>query len=123
MRPLILASLLVAAACDGGGTGPEATAITVRVHDDRGVPVVRTQVIVTTAASRRLDAHTRGDGTVDFGVADAGVYRVWVIPRAGYVGGTDSLSRSVTVGANARVTLDFTVHREGAEPSDPLVIW
>ena len=118
MRQLLLLSLLVsAAACNvGKSTGPS-TVINVRVMDEAGAPVARTPVRVMVSPTTRVDAATRGDGTVDIGV-DAGVYQVWVIPRDGYISGPESLLKSVTVNASEKVVVDFTVHRAGGPTTD-----
>lgn len=71
-------------------------------------------------STMRLDKSTGSDGTVHIHVADPGLYLVRVTPRAGYLGSTPALSKSVTVAANARVTVDFTVHREGVSTGDPV---
>jgi hypothetical protein len=116
MRPVLLLSLLLGvAACDGGRSlGPESARVTIRLQDDRGVPVGRTQVIVTQPSGARLVGRSDDAGTADIAVAEGGVYRVQVIPREGYVGGTEALSKEVTVAANATVLVYFTVHRAGA---------
>ena len=119
MRQLLLLSVLVsAAACNvGKSTGPASTVISVRVMDDVGAPVARTPVRVMVSATTRVDAATRGDGTVDIGV-DAGAYQVWVIPRDGYISGAESLMKSVTLNASERAIVDFTVHRAGGPTTD-----
>lgn len=127
MRLLALSSLLVAlVACDAGrGTGPEATRVTVRLQDDRGEPVGRTQIIVTQSSGARLIGRSGSDGTAEIAVTEGGVHRVQVIPRDGYVGGTDALSKEVTVAEHAMVLVSFTVHRVGGtgEPPHTLPPW
>ena len=71
-------------------------------------------------STTRVDVSTGNDGTADIRVPDAGTYLIRVTPRAGYLGSTPALSKSVTVGANARVTVDFTVHRQGVSTGDPV---
>lgn len=115
MRRLILVPLLVgAASCDiWGGASPDATVIAVRVRDDRGWPVNRAEVTATILDSTHVHAKTRSDGAVVIDVADVGTYLVTVIPRDGFVAGSDPLSKQVTVVANARATVDFTLYRVG----------
>lgn len=124
MRQLICMSLLVTvAACDlDRGTRPESTVINVRVRDDRGAPVGRTQVSATLPATTRVKAQTRSDGTADILVADAGIYRVWVVPREGYLA-SDALSKSVTVATNAKAAVDFTLYRAGSSNPNPPIEW
>lgn len=114
MRTLILVAMLagVAGCGIGGSTGPDSTAITVRLRDDNGAPVDRTQVSVTLSTSRVV-ARTQGDGTADIALTDAGVYQVSVIPREGYITSA-GLSKSVTVVANAKASVEFTVFRSGS---------
>ena len=121
MRPLVLLSLLATiAACDAGrSVGPESARITVRLKDDRGEPVDRTQIILTRAATPSVITRSGSDGNADIAVADAGVYRVQVIPREGYVGGTEGLSKEVTVSAHATTMVWFTVHRAGSSGAEP----
>lgn len=120
MRPLVLASLLVGlAACDAGrGTGPESSVITVRVRDANGVSAGPNQVLVTLATGT-LSARTDRDGTAAIAVAGAGTYRVTIVPRDGFVGGTAGLSRTVAVGPGAPAVVEFTVYRAGAGPEEP----
>jgi len=40
-----------------------------------------------------------------------GTYEVWVVPRSEFVGSA-SLIRAVTVGANERVVVEFTLRRD-----------
>lgn len=117
LTPLLLLVGLAACAL-GDGTGPDATMISVRVRDDRGLNAGRHQVMVTFPASTRLETQTQDDGTVRLRVEDPGVYRIWVIPRDGYVP-TDSLRRDVTVAVNEHVVVDFTLHRAGTNGECP----
>ena len=121
MRPVLLLSLLLGvAACDGGRSlGPESARVTIRLQDDRGVPVGRTQVIVTQPSGTRLVGRVGDDGTTTITVDAGGVYRVQVIPREGYVGGTDALSKEVSVAEHAMVLVSFTVHRAGGTGEPP----
>lgn len=121
MRRFMLMLLLVGASGCGvlGGTEPDATMINVRVRDDRGVAVGRTQVIVTLAATEVI-TRTSNDGSVSVRLSGGGVYRVRVIPRAGYLAATDPLSKQVTVASNARAVVDFAVSRDGTYSGDPL---
>ena len=127
MRPVLLSSLLVGlAACNAdGGTGPASARVTVRLQDDRGVPVGRTQVIVTQPSGAQLVGRVGDDGTATITVDAGGVYRVQVIPREGYVGGTEALSKEVSVAEHAMVLVSFTVHRAGGtgEPPHTLPPW
>ena len=75
--------------------------------------------VTATLSSTRVDASTRGDGTVEIRVPEAGTYLVRVLPRAGYLGSTPALSKSVTVDYNGRAAVDFTVHRAGVSTADP----
>lgn len=108
-------------ACDSG-TSPDSTVINVRVRDDIGAPVNRTAIRVSMSDEARLNATTRRDGTADIEVSDAGEYRVYVIPSAGYTAGQEPLSRVVTVSSNSKVTVDFVVQRAGVSTADPLPI-
>ena len=105
--------LLVAGgiACESG-TATQSTVIGVVVRDDRGVPVERMPVTATLSTTR-VDVSTRSDGTAEIRVPEAGTYLVRVTPRAGYVGSTPGLEKSVAVDANGKTTVDFTVHRAG----------
>lgn len=118
MRPLILAPLLVGlAACGlGSGSAPDPTVIAVRVLDDRGAPVNRAEVTVTMSGTARVDAKTRSDGITVIDVADVGTYRVTVIPRDGYVAGSDPLTKQVTVDANEKSLVTFTLYRVSYYP-------
>lgn len=121
MRKLVLIPLLAAvAACDTGSTGPDAAVINVLVLDDRGVPVDRAEVNVTLPSATNVSALTRKDGTASVEVEDAGTYRVAVLPRAGYVGGNRSLSRSVIIAPSTRATVEFTLYRSGLSEGPPL---
>lgn len=123
MRQLIVALIVAAGtACESGtGTDPRSPVISVVVRDDRGLPVERMPVMAILSTTR-VNVSTRRDGTADIRVPDAGTYVVQVTPRAGYVGSTPALSKSVTVSANGKVTVDFTVHREGVSTADPVLI-
>lgn len=118
MRHLILASLLVGATACGlwSGSAPDPTVIAVRVVDDRGVPVDRAEVTVTMSGTTRVDAKTRSDGLTVIDVADVGTYLVTVIPRDGYVAGSDPLSKQVTVNANEKPLVTFTLYRASIYP-------
>lgn len=122
MRRLVIAGLLAAfSACKPEtSAGPEpTTVINVRVRDDIGAPVDRTQIIVTMSATR-LDSRTRRDGTADINVGDAGVYMVRVVPRAGYIGEAQPIIKTVRVDSNSTATVDFTLNRAGtALPNFP----
>ncbi|HEX8431180.1 MAG TPA: hypothetical protein VF625_07825 [Longimicrobium sp.] len=122
MRKLVLIPLLAAvAACDtGGSTGPDAAVINVLVLDDRGVPVDRAEVNVTLPSATSVSALTRKDGTASVEVEDAGTYRVVVLPRAGYVGGSGSLARSVIIAPSTKATVEFTLYRSGLSEGPPL---
>ena len=118
MRRLLAALLMLAGTACDSGTGVRSTVISVVVRDDRGVPVERMPVTAILSTTR-VDVSTGNDGTVDIRVQDAGTYLVRVTPRAGYIGSTPALSKNVTVDVNARVTVDFTVHRQGVPTDDP----
>ena len=120
-RHFMLMSLVVAvAACDSGkGTGPDGTVITVRVVDDIGTPVNRMPVRVSQSESSLLDARTRDDGTASIEVTSPGDYRVYVVPRAGYLAGREPLSRTVTVAPNSTVNVEFVVQRDGVSTANP----
>ena len=113
---VVLVSLL--AACDPGGRlGPDATLISVRVRDDAGAAAGRNEVVITRPDAARVDARTGGDGNADIELAGPGTYVVRVIPRAGYVAGTDPLTKTVTVDARTRTELRFTLYRTGWAPN------
>ena len=121
MRVIALAGLLFSlVACDlGKGNAPDAPAILVRVVDDRGIPIDRMPVVVTLSSGARIETRTRGNGSVHVGLAESGTHQVTIIPRAGYVGASGRLTRTVTVGPEASVAVDFTVHREGSTVPPP----
>lgn len=123
MRKLALIPLLLgAAACDvGSGMQPDVAVINVRVVDDRGVPINRTELNVQLPSVERIDGKTGSDGVASIGVADAGTYRVTVIPRAGFYSGPDGSSRIVEVAPNTRTSVEFKLYREGIVPETPLV--
>ena len=119
-----MVALIISAvtACGSGtGTDPQSPVITVVVRDDRGVPVERMPVMAILSTTR-VNVSTGRDGTADIRVPDAGTYLVQVTPRAGYVGSTPALSKSVTVDANGKTKVEFTVHREGVSTADPVII-
>jgi hypothetical protein len=119
-RHLVAAFLLAGAlACDhGGSTGPGSTMISVRARDDVGHSAGRNPILVVRSEATPVTSQTGADGTVDIEVAGAGTYRVTIIPRDGYFGGLDSLSKSVTVLAHARTTVEFTLYRAGSVPPE-----
>ena|SRR5690349_16038030 len=115
MRKLILAAALMGAvACSSqGSTGPSATNIQVRVVDDRGDPVFRTQVTVKFDGQEPVSALTSRSGVATISVRETGEYVVRVVPRIGYDGSTGPITKSVTVSANSTSTVDFTIFRSG----------
>lgn len=119
MRNLIPAVLLtLLAACDpGGGTGPNSTLISVRVRDDRGATAGRNEVVVTLPDATHVDARTGADGNADIRMVEPGTYVVTVVPRDGFVAGTDGLTKSVTVDARTRTEVRFTLYRTGWAPN------
>lgn len=120
MRPLVLVPLLVGlAACSGNSTQPTSMVINVSVRDDRGVPVDRMPITVKVSEATRVNTRTRRDGTVGVGVAGEGVYQVTVIPRTGYIGSTNGLSKTVQIAANENAAVSFTVYREGVSTAEP----
>lgn len=121
MRKLLLLPLLMgAAACDlGSSTEPQVAVINVRVVDDRGVPVNRAELSVQLSSASRVDAKTGSDGTANVGVATAGTYQVSVVPRAGFLSGTEGSSRTIVVAPNSRTTVEFKLYREGVVPEGP----
>jgi|GEM_PF-3204867 len=121
MRRLALASLIIGvSACGSGGpTAPEGPVINVRVSDDIGAPVSRMPIRVVAPAAEQLEGSTRNDGTLEIQVGDPGVYQVRVIPREGYLAGTEPLSKVVTVEPNESVIVLFTVHRAGVSTATP----
>ena len=123
MRPFLVLSLLVSvAACDPGrGTAPAAPVIVVRLQQDGGVPVGRTQVILTQASGVEIVTRSGSDGTVAIAVDAAGVHRVRVIPRHGFIGREGTLTRDVAVAPGARTTVSFTLYPTGStgEPGEP----
>lgn len=126
MRKLYLMFLVVGVAgCDSSrGTSPESTVINVRLRDDLGAPAGRNQVVVTQSETNRVNARTRDDGMADIHVLEAGVYSVRVVPRDGYVGTMESLSKSVSVAANEKVVVEFTLYRAArSEPNPPPPGW
>lgn len=123
MRPLLVLSLLLGvAACDAGkGIAPDAPVILVRLQQEGGVPVGRTQVILTQASGAEIVTRSRDDGTVQIAVDAAGVHRVRVIPREGFIGREGTLTRDVAVAPGARTVVDFTLYPVGrtGEPGEP----
>lgn len=119
-RQLVLVSVFIGTvACAGQGTEVESTIINVLVRDDRGVTVNRIPVSAILSPTSRVDASTRTDGTVQLRVPDGGIYVVRVTARAGYIGSTPELIKSVSVDTNGTATVDFTVYRQGVSTGDP----
>jgi hypothetical protein len=109
------ATFLGAAAC-AGPTAPDGPRITIWVLDG-GRAVSRTRVIVTStegAAAPERTALTGDDGVATVDVPAAGLYTVRVLPRGGYRGGQDPLTKTVTLAGAGAVTVSFTVLAEGA---------
>jgi len=120
LSPTILLACL--ASCDiGGATGPDATLISVRVRDDRGLSAGRNEVVVVQPSALRLDARTGADGNADIALDAPGTYRVTVIPRDGYVAGSDPLTKTVTVDEHTRTQVRFTLFRSSWTPDPTLV--
>lgn len=112
MRRLLFASLFAVSACSSESpVSPESAVINVQIRDDSGAPAGRNQVIVTMPGGGKVNARTGDDGTADIRVPSGGVYEVWVVPRNVYVGGTEPLTKTVTVAGNAKAVVAFTVHR------------
>lgn len=113
---LFAPTLLFAAAC-GAPTGLDAARISVRLLNDAGQSAGRNQVIVQPIladAGRRVDTGTNQAGRVEVRLEAPGTYEVWVVPSDGFVG-TRSLVRAVTVGANERVVVEFTLQRDAVD--------
>jgi hypothetical protein len=125
MRPFLALSLLVGlAACDAGrGAAPESPVVIVRLQQDGGVPVGRTQIIVTQASGAQIVTRTRDDGIAEIAVDAAGVHHVRVIPRDGYLGREGTLAQDVAVAAGARAVVSFTLYPIGrtGEPGEPFL--
>lgn len=122
MRRTILVTLTVSiCACSSSSTGPSGPVINVIVRDENGVPVSRTPIRAVMFATQ-FEATTNGGGTAEIRVSDTGDYDVRVIPRDGYVAGIEPLARTVSVGPDTRVTLDFTVHRVGRSQEPPTFV-
>jgi hypothetical protein len=119
MRKLIAISVLaiLAAACQSS-TGPESTVISVLLRDDSGAPAGRNQIIVTQSDGTKLSATTGNSGKADIKVTQSGDYVVSVIQRSGFIG-SDALTRRVSVAANTKTTLEFTLYRGGTSTYDP----
>ena len=116
MRRLPFLLLVVGnAACGVGGTGPDTPVITVRLRDEQGGNAGRNHVSVTYPASTQLATRTGIDGTLRVRVEDPGVYRIWVVPRVGYLA-SKGLTKEVKVGANEHVVVDFTLYRASDIP-------
>jgi len=114
MRKLILAvALITGIACSQSSTGPSSTNIKVRVLDDRGDPVYRTQVTVKFDGREPVSVLTGRNGVATISVNETGEYVVRVVPRIGYDGSTGPITKSVTVSANETSTVDFTIFRSG----------
>jgi hypothetical protein len=122
LRLLIPALLLgsLAACGTGGATGPDATLISVRVRDDRGLSAGRNEVVVLAPAAGSQDARTGADGNADIVLDAPGPYRVTVIPRDGYVAGSDPLTKTITVEAHTRIQVRFTLFRSSWTPDPTL---
>lgn len=117
IRGLLIAG--VSACSSGSPTSPQGPVLAVRVIDDAGAPVNRMPIAVRMFEATRIDGRTGIDGSADIRLSEAGTYEVRIIPRAGYVGGIEPLSKTVTVEANGSVSLTFTVHREGVSTANP----
>lgn len=114
MRKLILAAALIAGvACSQSPTAASSTSIKVRVVDDRGDPVFRTQVTVKFDGQEPVSVLTNRSGVATISVNETGDYVVRVIPRIGYDGGVGPITKNVTVSANSTLTVDFTIFRSG----------
>ncbi|GLC25704.1 hypothetical protein [Roseisolibacter agri] len=115
MRPVLALALLVGvAACDGGrGTAPDAPIILVRVQQEGGVPAGPSQVIITQASGAQIVTRSGRDGHVEIAVDAAGVHRVRLIPRDGYVGREGTLTQDVAVSAGERAVVSFTLYPAG----------
>jgi hypothetical protein len=111
MRRFIALSIIVAAlACSGEATNPAGPVINVRVIDDIGKPVDRTEIHAV-MSDLRHEASTNRDGTARIRVADPGIYEIRVIPRDGYIAGVEPLTKTVTVESTSTAAVEFTVHR------------
>ena len=82
-------------------------------------------VSVLTSDGLTVTGVTRRDGTVHLGVAGTGVYQVSVIPREGYLRGTDPLVRTVSVDPTASASIQFQVSRAGISQAErpPEQLW
>jgi len=120
MRQLTLLLVLVGIAGCGVGesTGPDTPIITVRLRDEQGGNAGRNAVLLTYPASTRITTRTGIDGTLRVHVPDTGVYRIWVVPRVGYLA-SETLTRDVSVGVNEHVVVDFTLFRAADVPGHP----
>ena len=122
MRPFLVLALLVGAtACDAGrGIAPDVPVVVVRLQQEGGLPVGPSQVILTQASGAQIVTRSGRDGTVEIAVDVAGVHRVRVIPRDGFVGREGTLTRDVAVAPGARAMVSFTLYPVGrsGEPGD-----
>ena len=123
MRPFLALALLVGvAACDAGrGIAPDVPVIVVRLQQEGGLPVAPTQVILTQASGAQIVTRSGSDGHVEIAVDAAGVHRVRVIPRDGYVGREGTLTQDVAVAPGGRAVVSFTLYPVGrtGEPGEP----
>jgi hypothetical protein len=115
MRQLTLLLVGLTACVVGDGTAPDSAVITVRLRDEIGTNAGRNQVILTDPESTRVHTRTGIAGTVDVRVRGAGAYRIWVVPRVGYLA-SETLTREVRVAANEHVVVDFTLFRASDNP-------
>lgn len=121
MRRLLALSVVMAiAACSGREvTEPQLNVISVRVVDDAGTGVGRMSVTAMMSNGTTVTGVTRKDGTLRIGVSDAGVYRVSLVPREGYLRAQDPLVRTIAVEPEASASVQFQVWRVGVSQAEP----
>lgn len=110
-------ALLAATACNAGTpVSPDSVRLNIRLRNDAGGTAGRNQVLVTRTDGASGSHQASIDGSGDITLTGPGTYLVRVIPRAGFVS-TPQLRREVTVSTGERLTVSFTLYREGM-PTD-----
>ena len=116
---MLISGVLGAAACGtNGSTNPESALISVRLRNDAGAPGGRHRVLVTRTVGDPDSRQASVNGTGDIAVAGAGTYLIRVVPSSGFVW-TEQLRRIVSVSDGGRISVNFTLYREG-QPIDTL---
>ncbi|MEO5588620.1 MAG: hypothetical protein ABIS03_03450 [Gemmatimonadaceae bacterium] len=119
MRQFVVIGVLACvAACSGGSTAP-GSSINIRLLDDSGQPAGRNQVLVVPSTGAKFTAHTGHDGMTNVPITAGGTYKITVIPRDGFVGGNDPLTKSVMADIASNSAVQFILYRTSLPPDKP----